>query len=65
MQSNVSALWTRLSILEARIQQESGRPKADPVRLELLERMKTAVRTDIEAIEHRGAGINDLRTDAA
>ncbi|WP_136659490.1 hypothetical protein [Nitratireductor sp. XY-223] len=44
-------LWRRLSIVEARIQQENARLQADDVRLSLLKQMKADLRTRIRAAE--------------
>lgn len=63
MAFNVDALLTRLSILEARTQQEAARPHADPVRLGLLERMKSTVRADIESLNAQN--VHGVRNDAA
>lgn len=63
MSHSVDSLWTRLSILEARLQQESARRHSDPVRLGLLERMKTAIRAEIEAI--KTGSTDHARSDVA
>ncbi|MEM6461214.1 MAG: hypothetical protein AAF724_04790 [Pseudomonadota bacterium] len=52
MPKALDSLWTRLSIVEARIQQEKSRLRADPVRLDLLERKKTSLREQIRAVEN-------------
>jgi len=51
MQSEISSMFSRLSILEARIQQERSRMQPDQVRLGLLERMKTAIANEIAWLE--------------
>ncbi|WP_419909842.1 hypothetical protein [Hoeflea sp.] len=44
-------LWKRLSIVEARIQQENSRLRIDDVRLSLLKQMKTDLRARIRIAE--------------
>ena len=51
MLENLKALWTRLSIVEAKIQQERSRLQVDHVRLALLEQMKCALEADIRTAE--------------
>ncbi len=51
MPENLQALWTRLSIVEAKIQQERARLQVDHVRLALLEQMKSALEVNIRTAE--------------
>lgn len=51
MQQGLQSLWMRLSIVEAKIQQEKSRLQTDPVRLALLDQMKTSLEEDIRTAE--------------
>lgn len=53
MHQELQSLWTRLSIVEARIQQEKSRLNADEVRLSLLEQMKSDLNVRIRSAELR------------
>lgn len=63
MQEGLQSLWMRLSIVEAKIQQEKSRLQADPVRLALLDQMKFALEEDIRTAELPDP-IPELRTGA-
>lgn len=51
MLENLQTLWKRLSIVEAKIQQEQSRLRVDSVRLALLEQMKSSLKDDIRTAE--------------
>ena len=51
MHSESTSPWSRLSILEARIQQESARRHADQIRLGLLRRMRSVLLQEIAEAE--------------
>ena len=51
MPENLQTLWKRLSIVEAKIQQEQSRLRVDSVRLALLEQMKSSLKDDIRTAE--------------
>ena len=53
MHQQLQSLWTRLSIVEARIQQEKSRRHTDEVRLSLLKQMKADLHVRIRAAELR------------
>ena len=53
MLEDLQALWTRQSIVEAKIQQERSRLQVDRVRLTLLEQMKSALEADIRTVESK------------
>ena len=51
MPEYLQTLWKRLSIVEAKIQQEQSRLQVDSVRLALLEQMKSSLKDDIRTAE--------------
>lgn len=51
MPEYLQTLWKRLSIVEAKIQQEQSRLQVDSVRLALLKQMKSSLKDDIRTAE--------------
>ncbi|MDA4847170.1 hypothetical protein [Hoeflea poritis] len=56
MSEDLQTFWKRLSIVEAKIQQEQSRLRVDSVRLALLEQMKSALKDDIRTAESQAVG---------
>ncbi|PHP67683.1 hypothetical protein CSC94_08280 [Zhengella mangrovi] len=56
MLNHLSALWSRHSILEAKIQHEEKRPLPDSLRIQALKKLRLKVRERIAAVEARLSG---------
>lgn len=53
MWNHLNALWSRHSILEAKIQHEQTRPMPDSLRIQALKKLRLRIRERIEGIEAR------------
>ncbi|MCB1425096.1 MAG: DUF465 domain-containing protein [Zhengella sp.] len=56
MWNHLNALWSRHSILEAKIQQEQTRPMPDSLRIQALKKLRLRIRERIEGVEARLKG---------
>ena len=55
MSGRIEALEAKKDILDARIQQEHGRPQPDSIRLQSLKRMRLRLKDDLVRIQQRAA----------